>query len=170
MAFVTVVRPGALWRLPLAASAVALALYLGIIAIAAKSGSGRTVLATVILFFLVGAAMFLASWFAVRRLRSSTFVVDADGMEIRTPRVTRRIPWSDVDRTTLAPARGGSQLVLAVLRAGVPAPARTPIGFPQWSNERNCVIVMRIESFETTPGDVTKALRQHAGAAYRPDG
>jgi hypothetical protein len=167
MAFVTAVRPSVLWRVPLGFIAVVLVIYLAIIAGVAKSGSGGAILAAVILFVVVAAAMLLGTWFSIRRLRGSAFVVDGDGMEIRTPRGSRRLTWTDVDHTTVAPAKGGGHLVLAELRDGVEAPARTPVGYPQWSKERGCVVVIRIESFTATPAEVTEALRRHAGSTWK---
>jgi hypothetical protein len=87
---------------------------------------------------------------------------------MRTPRGSREIAWADIDGVTVAGEPGG-HLVLVTLRPGVVPPTPTAIGVPRWSRARRALIVMTVESNDSTVPEVSTALRRFGGDVYRPD-
>jgi Bacterial PH domain len=139
---------------------------LGVVfAVAAAYGAG----AYALLPFLGFSGIILLPWLTTRGLTRSTFAIDAGGMEVRTPGKNRRVTWPDVDSATVV-AEDGRHLLCATLRPGIEPPLPTSLGFPWWSSQRRCLIVMRVESFDTTPAEVTEALRRYGGGTFRADG
>jgi hypothetical protein len=163
---VTSVRPAQVRRGPLAVCAVLIvvfALVFGLVAI------GSSALGALTMFVLFSGVTLLVTWLLTLRLERSTFVIDHDGMEVRTPRGRSRVAWSDADGVTVAPEHG-EHLLLATLQPGAAPPAPSAIGLPRWSIARRCLIVMKVESFNTTSAEVRTALRRYAGDAFRADG
>jgi hypothetical protein len=130
---------------------------------------GNTIVDVFVLTVLCAGVLALGTWVNRRGLTRSTFTIGTTGMHVRTPRGSWEVDWSDITAVTVA-TENDKHPLLASLRPGVRAPIPTEIGAPKWSDERRCLIVIWVESFETTPADVNEALRRYAGDTYHADG
>jgi hypothetical protein len=162
-AFTVAVRPAAVKRGAQVTSAAALGVFAIFFAVLGIEGS---LLGSFALFAIFSGIIIFTYWALTHGLEHSEFSIDMAGMTIRTPRISQHVPWSDLDETWLSDG-ARDHLVLADLRTGVPKPTPTPIGLPRWSIDRRCLVIARVETFDTTPEAVEGALRQHAGAKYR---
>jgi hypothetical protein len=164
--FVTTVRPISVRRGPLTAAVAAICVFGVVFGIAAVQGAP---VGALVMFLFFSAVIVLAAWLVTRGLGRSTFVIDAAGLELHTPRGNRRLAWSDVDSATVATEKD-AHLLLVTLRPGVQRPVPSALGVPRWSSQRHCVVVIQVESFDTSPTEVAEALRRHGGDAFRADG